>query len=105
MRFILCTWFGEFCSCSSLTALPGPAWVLLNWSCKELISSLYKSNDSHCKMVNEVSDMIELIKLEPGGLACILLWASNRTKRVLACHLIRDPTCLHFNYGAVHPFR
>ena len=41
MRFILCTWFGEFCSCCSLMALPGPAWVLLNWICKELISSLY----------------------------------------------------------------
>ena len=41
MRFILCTWFGEFCSCCSLTALPGFAWVLLNWICKELISSLY----------------------------------------------------------------
>ena len=36
MKFILCTWFGEFCSCYSLTALPGPAWVLLNWICKEL---------------------------------------------------------------------
>ena len=41
MRFILCTWFGEFCSCCSLTALPGPAWALLNWICKALISSLY----------------------------------------------------------------
>ena len=41
MRFILCTCFGEFCSCCSLTALPGPAWVLLNWIWKELISSLY----------------------------------------------------------------
>ena len=41
MRFILCTWFGEFCSCCFLTTLPGPAWVLLNWICKELISSLY----------------------------------------------------------------
>ena len=41
MRFILCTWFGEFCSCCSLTAPPGPAWVLLIWICKELISSLY----------------------------------------------------------------
>ena len=30
-----------FCSCCSLTALPGPAWVLLDWICKELISSLY----------------------------------------------------------------
>ena len=34
MRFVLCTWFGEFCACCSLTALPGPAWVLLNWICK-----------------------------------------------------------------------
>ena len=42
MRLILCTWFGEFCSCCSLTALPGPAWVLLNRIGKELISSLYK---------------------------------------------------------------
>ena len=23
--------FGEVCSCSSLTALPGPAWVLLSY--------------------------------------------------------------------------
>ena len=45
MRFILCTWFGEFCSCCSLTALPGPAWVLLNWICKDLISSLYLNKD------------------------------------------------------------
>ena len=43
MVFILCTWFGELCSCCSLTALPGPAWVLLNWICKELISSLHAS--------------------------------------------------------------
>ena len=35
MRFILCTWFGEISSCSCLTALPGPAWVLLNKICKE----------------------------------------------------------------------
>ena len=41
MGFILCTWFGEFCSCCCLTALPGPAWVLLNWICQEIISSLY----------------------------------------------------------------
>ena len=39
-----CTWFGEFCSCCSLTALPGPTWVLLNKICKELISSLYVSS-------------------------------------------------------------
>ena len=35
MRFNLCTWFGEICSCSCLTVLPGPAWVLLNKICKE----------------------------------------------------------------------
>ena len=38
MRFILCTWFGDFCSCCCLTALPGPAWVLL--------SKIYKSGSS-----------------------------------------------------------
>ena len=41
MRFILCTWFGEISSCSCLTVLPGPAWVLLNKICKYQISSLY----------------------------------------------------------------
>ena len=41
MRFILCTWFGEFSSFSSLTVLPGSAWVLLKMICKDFISSLY----------------------------------------------------------------
>ena len=35
MRYILCTQFGEIYSCSSLTVLPGPAWVLLNKICEE----------------------------------------------------------------------
>ena len=29
IRFNLCTWLGEISSCSCLTVLPGPAWVLL----------------------------------------------------------------------------
>ena len=28
-RIMVCTWFGEMCSCSCLTALPSSAWVLL----------------------------------------------------------------------------
>ena len=36
MRFKLCTtWLSEFSSCSCLTVLPGPAWVLLNKFFKE----------------------------------------------------------------------
>ena len=38
-----CTWFGEISSCSSLTALPGPAWVLLSKICKPFGGSLYLS--------------------------------------------------------------
>ena len=30
MRFNLCMWLGEVSSCSCLTVLPGPAWILLN---------------------------------------------------------------------------
>ena len=41
MRYILCTWLGEISSCSCLTVLPGPAWVLLNKICKDSVSSLY----------------------------------------------------------------
>ena len=29
MKKFLCTWFGEVCYSSSLTVLPGPAWVVL----------------------------------------------------------------------------
>ena len=43
MRFNLCTWLAEISSCSCLTVLPGPAWVLLNKICKDYISSLYIS--------------------------------------------------------------
>ena len=28
-----CTWLDEICSCCSLTVLPVPAWVLLNYIC------------------------------------------------------------------------
>ena len=34
MRFVLCTWLGEISSCSFLTVLPEPTWVLLNKFCK-----------------------------------------------------------------------
>ena len=41
MRFILCTWFGEISSCSCLTVLPGPAWLLLNKIFIPLFRTLY----------------------------------------------------------------
>ena len=40
-----CMWFGEICSCSCLTVLPGPAWVLLSKFHKPFTSftaSLYR---------------------------------------------------------------
>ena len=37
MSKILCTWFGEICSCCSLTVLPGPAWVLLNYVLQRIL--------------------------------------------------------------------
>ena len=58
MRFIICTWFGEFCSCCSLTALPGAAWVLLNWICKELISSLYLRRGSYSILHSEINNFV-----------------------------------------------
>ena len=36
-----CTWFGEISFCSSLTALPGPTWVLLGKICKPFAGFLY----------------------------------------------------------------
>ena len=32
----VCTWLREISSCSCLTVLPGPAWVLLSKTCKPL---------------------------------------------------------------------
>ena len=39
-----CTWLREFSSCSCLTALPDPAWVLLSKICKPFAGSLYIIN-------------------------------------------------------------
>ena len=37
-------WLGEISSCSCLTFLPGPAWLLLNKICKALFRALYNGN-------------------------------------------------------------
>ena len=41
-REMACMWLGEFSSCSWLTFLQVPAWVLLNWIYKPFPGSLYK---------------------------------------------------------------
>ena len=41
MRYNLCTWLGEISSCSCLTVLPGPAWLLLNKICIPSLRALY----------------------------------------------------------------
>ena len=40
-RKSLGTWLREISSCSCLTFLPGPAWVLLSKICKDFFSALY----------------------------------------------------------------
>ena len=42
-----CTWFREVCSCCSLTALPGPAWVLFSRICQPFFEISINSN-SNC---------------------------------------------------------
>ena len=37
----VCTWLREISSCSCLTVLPGPAWVLLIKTCSPLLTPLY----------------------------------------------------------------
>ena len=37
----VCTWLREMPSCSCLTVLPGPAWVLRSKTCKPLFPPLY----------------------------------------------------------------
>ena len=37
----VCTWLREISSCSCLTILPGPAWVLLSKTYKPLFPPLY----------------------------------------------------------------
>ena len=49
----VCTWLREICSCSCLTVLPGPAWVLLSKTCKPLFAPLYCRARAHaCMLVN-----------------------------------------------------
>ena len=38
----VCTWLREISSCCCLTALPGPAWVLLSKTNKPLFPPLYE---------------------------------------------------------------
>ena len=45
-----CTWLREFSSCSCLTALPGPAWVLLSKIYKSFAGSLYIS-EMRCEKI------------------------------------------------------
>ena len=47
----LYTWLREISSCSRLTFLPGPAWLLLNKVCKPLFRALYMQSQFllHCK--------------------------------------------------------
>ena len=39
MSKILCMWLREVCSCCSLTVLPGPDWVLLNYVLQRIFLS------------------------------------------------------------------
>ena len=38
---MVCTWLREVCSCSSLSVLPGPTWVLLSKIYKPFLGALY----------------------------------------------------------------
>ena len=58
-----CTWFGEISSCCSLTALPGPAWVLLSKTYKPFAGSLYL-----CMRMNAVPPFFALGPSQPGML-------------------------------------
>ena len=51
-----CAWFGEISSYSSLTALPGPAWVLLSKICKPFAGSLYRKGLIPCSPLNRAKN-------------------------------------------------
>ena len=67
-----CAWFREVCSCCSLTALPGPAWVLFSGICKPFLRSLYRVS-------RQVSDL-GWVDLEFWLFHCLLdfAWADDR---------------------------
>ena len=48
------TWLREISSCSSLTFLPGPAWVLLSKICKDYLSALYIKHNKNAKLSNSL---------------------------------------------------
>ena len=41
LRKFLCTWFGEVCSCCSLSLLPQPAYNIIATMYKQIFSALY----------------------------------------------------------------
>ena len=47
----VCMWLREISSCSCLTVLPGPAWLLINKICIPLFRALYTRNHFCCRRI------------------------------------------------------
>ena len=53
MKKFLCTWLGEVCYSCSLTVLPGPAWVVLNYVLQRIFFTPVNAPADELEMVVE----------------------------------------------------
>ena len=70
-----CTWLGEISTCSCLTALPGPAWVLLSKICKPFAGSLYKMMAAYFmdEYISKKTEFNWIIKINPQE---VIMWTT-----------------------------
>ena len=70
-----CTWLREMSSCSCLTVLPGPAWLLLNKICTPFSRSLYfEIKYKHIPIPVRVPRMPNLIPMSEGDFSPAWTW-------------------------------
>ena len=63
-----CTWFGEIPSCCSLTALPGPAWVQLNYVLQTIFSGPVHTV---IKVLGNSSHLADAVVVTGGGVCVV----------------------------------
>ena len=82
----VCTWLREISSCSCLTVLPGPAWVLLSKTYKPLFPPLY-TYASPCVF----NLWMEILRLRAGDY-------SQKQRSRICCHFQGWIIILHFSF-------
>ena len=90
MLFILWTWLGDISSCSCLTVLPCPAWVLLSKTNKPLFAPLYIFNLLKAIVFIAILQCMENHRVIWQTVYIWHFFQSSRASYYLRCSVLRD---------------